>query len=471
MSAIEAIVFDLDGVLVETRHFHFQSLNKALDAIYPAGVLDYAEHLAKYDGRPTKVKLQLLSQEKGLPVELHSAIWLMKQEETQKLLDTALRVSPRLVSLCESLKHLGFRLFCASNSTAPTVTKALSQIGLLPFMERAYSTLDVRHPKPHPEMYLKVVMDGGLNPKNVLVCEDSAVGRRAALDSGCNLCPVESPEDLTLGLILKHVHYYRTLKQQLTSLPWISNPRMNVVIPMAGEGRRFQKAFPMIKPLIPVRGKLMIQIVVDNLNIAARHIFICQEQHIRDYRLDVWLPVLTQASKGQSCQIVTLPALTEGPACTVMAASGELNLDEPLLIANSDQFVEWDIHEFLYRAQAPDVDGAILTFPCEARDPKWSYARLSETTGFVSEVKEKVAISAEATVGIYFWRKTSDFIRYTQAMIDQNIRVNNEFYVCPVYNLAIEDGKKIMAVRCKRMWGLGTPSDVQHFVENYKGLV
>ena len=133
-------------------------------------------------------------------------------------------------------------------------------------------------------------------------------------------------------------------------------------------------------------------------------------------------------------------------------------------MANSDQIVEWESNEFLY-AMAGECDGGILTF--NATHPKWSFARLGED-GFVSEVAEKKPISDLATVGIYYWQQGSDYVRYAKQMIDKDIRTKGEFYVCPVYNEAIQDGKKIRTYKIDKMWGLGTPEDLKNYLEHNK---
>jgi dTDP-glucose pyrophosphorylase len=136
-----------------------------------------------------------------------------------------------------------------------------------------------------------------------------------------------------------------------------------------------------------------------------------------------------------------------------------------LIIANSDQFVEWNNEDFIYTSTASDLDGNILTF--KSTHPKWSYAKLDQL-GYVTEVAEKRPISDVATVGIYYWRRGSDYVKYAEQMIVKNIRVNNEFYVCPVFNEAIADGKRIRTFNIEKMWGLGTPEDLEHFLKNYE---
>ena len=139
--------------------------------------------------------------------------------------------------------------------------------------------------------------------------------------------------------------------------------------------------------------------------------------------------------------------------------------DSPLFFANSDQYVDWDSSEFMYKMQETKADGGIVTFT--SIHPKWSYAKVDDS-GLVTEVAEKNPISNNATVGYYFWKNGSDFVKYAENMIDKNKRVNNEFYVCPVFNEAIADGKKISSFDIEKMWGLGTPEDLNYFLENHK---
>lgn len=202
----------------------------------------------------------------------------------------------------------------------------------------------------------------------------------------------------------------------------------------------------------------MIQAVVDNLNIEAQHVFIVQKSHYEKYNLQ---QTLNQISPN--CEIVQVDGVTEGAACTTLLAKQYIDNDEPLVIANSDQYVEWDSNEFMYSMVADSVDGGILSF--KSTHPKWSYAKLGDD-GFVCEVAEKKPISDIATVGIYFWKKGSDYVKYAEDMIEKSIRVNNEFYVCPVFNQAIEDNKKVKIFNVEKMWGIGTPEDLQIFLKD-----
>ena len=123
--------------------------------------------------------------------------------------------------------------------------------------------------------------------------------------------------------------------------------------------------------------------------------------------------------------------------------------------------------QFVHKVNTTKCDGNILTF--RNTHPKYSYVKLNED-GNVTEVKEKQVISDIATVGIYYWAKGSDYVKYAEQMIAKNIRFNNEFYVAPVYNEAIQDGKKVTIFDVEN-WGIGTPEDLNYFLGNYKGSV
>ena len=165
------------------------------------------------------------------------------------------------------------------------------------------------------------------------------------------------------------------------------------------------------------------------------------------------------------CKIVPISGLTEGAACTTLLAKEFIDNDDHLIIANSDQYMEWNSNETMYAFGADAIDGGILTF--HSTHPKWSYAKLDEN-GFISEVAEKKVISEHATVGVYYWNKGSEYVKYAEQMIEKNVRVNNEFYVAPVYNEAIADGKKIKIKDIHKMWGIGTPEDLNYFLEHHK---
>lgn len=234
---------------------------------------------------------------------------------------------------------------------------------------------------------------------------------------------------------------------------------MNIVVPMAGAGSRFEKAgytFP--KPLIEVKGQPMIAKVVENLNLQGRYIFLVQKAHFEKYDLKNLLNLI-----APGCEIVQIEGLTEGAACTVLKAKDLIDNEQPLIISNSDQFIKWNSFETV--SSFNDADGGILTF--KSVHPKHSFAKV-DGDGYVTEVAEKNPISNDATVGIYHFKKGSDWVKYAEQMIDKNIRTNNEFYVCPVYNEAIKAGLKIKASLVDEMWGMGTPEELNNFLTHYK---
>jgi len=229
-----------------------------------------------------------------------------------------------------------------------------------------------------------------------------------------------------------------------------------ILIPMAGNGTRFSTAgYKLPKPLIDVDGKPMIERVVNCFNsIDADYIFIVQQNHIDNYDIDKRL----ESIKPNSTIVSTGAGVTEGAACTILLATKFINNDRPLIVVNSDNLVEWkvDLNEFT----ESNSDGLILTH--YATEPIWSFVKLDDS-GYVSEVAEKKPISSLATSGVYIWKQGKNFVKAANQMIDKNIRTNNEFYVAPVFNENILLGHKISTV-LTRMWGLGTPEELEKFL-------
>lgn len=159
------------------------------------------------------------------------------------------------------------------------------------------------------------------------------------------------------------------------------------------------------------------------------------------------------------CEIIAIDHITEGAACTVLLAEHLIDSEDALMIANSDQFVDIDINEYLQAINK--YDGLIMTMP--ANHPKWSYIKYDDQ-GLVTLVREKEVISDQATVGIYNYSHGKDYVTYAHQMIEKNIRVNGEFYVAPVYNEMIQSNMRITYFDIKdKMYGLGVPEDLEHF--------
>ena len=450
---VKLIIFDLDGVLVEAKNIHFDALNKALGKY----AISWNEHLSTYDGLKTYQKLDMLSKEKGLPADDHQSIWESKQKHTLQMLSN-LKPSNELQTLMSKLVNDSYQIAVASNSIRKTVLTVLSKLGIMEYMDLVVSNEDVENSKPHPEMYWKAISKMKRLPEETLIVEDSPYGLLAAARSKSYILRVKNPKEVTYNNINNKLKQIKMGNKQ--SIPAWRDETLNVLIPMAGAGSRFEAAgytFP--KPLIEVRKKPMIQVVVENLNIKANFIYVVQKSHREKYNLDALLSLITPG-----CKIVETEGMTEGAACTALLAKEHINWDAPLFFANSDQFVEWDSNEFMYKMNETNADGGIVTF--EATHPKWSFAKINKQ-GLVTEVAEKNPISNIATIGFYYWKHGSDFVKYAEQMINKNIRVNNEFYVCPVFNEAIEDGKAIRTFDVKEMWGLGTPEDLDYYLKNY----
>ncbi len=238
---------------------------------------------------------------------------------------------------------------------------------------------------------------------------------------------------------------------------------LNIVIPMAWAGSRFASAgytFP--KPLIEVKWKPMIQVIVENLKPKNRtdykFTFIVQKEHYSKYALSYLLSLI-----APGCNIVIIDTLTKWAACTVLLASEYIDNSDELLLANSDQFIDGWIEDYLNFSSDNNFDGTIMTF--KATHPKWSFAKLDENEN-VEEVAEKKPISDIATVWIYYFKQWNYFVEGAKDMIKKSISTNWEFYVCPVYNEMILKDKIIKVFDIKdRMHGIWTPEDLNRFLE------
>jgi dTDP-glucose pyrophosphorylase len=237
---------------------------------------------------------------------------------------------------------------------------------------------------------------------------------------------------------------------------------LNILIPMAGEGSRFAKAgYTNPKPLIQIKDKSMIQLVVENVkpDFEHRFIFICQRKHFEKYPIKKTLSNITE-----NPTFILLDEVTEGAACTALLAEHEINNSDSLMIVNSDQFVNKSMDDFYNKAET--VDGLIMTML--AGGNKWSYCELDEENKITS-VKEKVQVSDEATVGLYFYKKGSDFVAAAHEMIAQDDRTNNEFYIAPVYNYFINGNVKVEFINYGKygseIYSLGTPEDLEVFLK------
>ena len=434
-------VFDLDGVLVDSKQIHFDSLNLALKEIDEKYVISEEDHAQIFEGLSTIQKLKILSETRGLPEEDHEKIWGLKQKKSIQFFQD-LPEDDELIQIFKMIKSYGVYIAVASNCIRDTVETCLKSLGIYNEVNFYLGNQDVAYPKPSPEIYLRCMDELGSDKWSTVIFEDSLIGRTAALASGATLASIKSRSDLTPKLVLEYLNPKRK--------------KINVLIPMAGEGSRFAEAGHVIpKPLIEINGKSMINVVYDSIDLDAHYIFVAKSEHIEKFNL--------QKHISGFCKDFTIIAQDnklDGAALSALLAKDLIDNDSHLIIANSDQYVRWNSKKELDSWIQSGIDGCILTFV--SNENKWSYAEIKDY--FVKYVHEKIIVGQEATCGIYYWKSGSDFVKYAEAMIEKGIKTNNEFYVAPVYNQAIENGKIISYSRVKEMRGLGTPNDLEKYI-------
>lgn len=232
---------------------------------------------------------------------------------------------------------------------------------------------------------------------------------------------------------------------------------MNVVIPMAGAGRRFVEAgYDKPKPFIGVGGTPMIVRVMENIGYIGRYHLIHQEEHSK---------MLVEALSGRGFNYISIPisGITDGAARTVLKAREYIDNDNALLIANSDQLVAdpmW-LRSGLEYFKLHKAECGVFCFLSD--NPKWSYAKVEN--GRITEIAEKRVISQIATVGVYYFKRGHDFVRAAEAMIAKNIRTNGEFYVAPAINEIIKVGGVVVPYMINEMHGIGTPEDLEAYLD------
>lgn len=200
---VDAIIFDMDGVLIDAREWHYEALNRAL-GLFGFGISRY-EHLTAFDGLPTSKKLDLLSMERGLPRELHEFIAELKQTYTLETVHA--RCKPQFIHefALSRLKAAGYKLAVASNSIRETVQLMMMKANLDQYLELQLSNQDVSRPKPDPEIYLTAMARLAVEPSRCLVVEDNENGVRAAAACGAHVMVVRDPRETTLANILRTI--------------------------------------------------------------------------------------------------------------------------------------------------------------------------------------------------------------------------------------------------------------------------
>ncbi len=433
-------IFDLDGVICDLREVHFVALNGALvrNGFQP---ISREDHLTKFDGLPTKNKLEMLG---VFDKRDFDSIAKDKQDGTIELIRSLVEYDEGIVQLLETVSQRGYKLAVVSNAKRATVEECLLQLGC------RYSFDIIVTPdnpgidaKPSPEMHAFAIYQCWACPATTVIFEDSPHGLQAAHLSGAKVVQVSEP--LTKEFVLANLQE----KRDPYKYQW---PELNVLIPAAGDGRRFREAgYVYPKPFILVDGETMLETVHENLAVVSERINIIRNPYKDSSVLD----------NGSGCTIC-LEHKTEGTAQTCLTAKKFIDNNDPLLIANCDQILEWNHLAFYYFCQNTTLDGVVVVFDCPERDKKWSYCEVKD--GLVVRVAEKDPISDIANTGIFFWKHGSDFVKYAEQMIAKDIRTNGELYLAPVTNEAIADGKKIGVFKVDKFHSLGTPEDLEAYL-------
>jgi HAD superfamily hydrolase (TIGR01509 family) len=204
---VDAVIFDMDGVLIDARDWHYQALNEALS--YFGCEIEYQEHLSRFDGLPTARKLAILSETNRLPKHVHGIVESVKQERTLRI--AAERCYPQMQHLVAIgwIRNSGIKVGVATNSIRPTSTTMLTYAGIMPLVDCLVTNQDVSNAKPSPEIYLETCRRLGVSPANTLVFEDNENGLEAARLAGCRVVRVLDPQEVDLGRIQFEINRFR----------------------------------------------------------------------------------------------------------------------------------------------------------------------------------------------------------------------------------------------------------------------
>lgn len=452
---IRVIAFDLDGVLLDTKDVHLRMLNEALLENGVLFQLTELENKTILNEQPTMQKLIYLNS-RGLDPNLNDRIMLTKREKTLRWIAShAATTEPRLRNLFTSLRQQQIKIAIVTNASRQNVEMFLETTSLASFVDVIVTNSDVC-PKPAPDGYLKVSNDLNVDVREILVLEDSTPGLEAAGNAGCFRAFVTSSLELDVDYVNELLCDINAGVYSTTSF---IVPNMFIVVPMAGEGSRFKNdGWCVPKPFIEIDGKPMYATVLHNLGLQSKTILLTRTwDHIR---VNSIINKHTPTAK-----VVNVEKLTDGAASTVLLAKPLFNKRDSILVVNSDNIVKFDFVDMIQVCRSKDAAGAIVTFL--DNDPKWSFAKIN-ADGYVLEVAEKNQISNIATAGVYFWKYACDFVTDAESMIAKDIRVNNEFYLCPVYNQTISAGKRIITVQAKKFHSLGTPEDLANYFSGHE---
>lgn len=449
-SAIDAIVFDLDGTLVETRDLHKRALNAAILKVAGLSfVISDDEHAARFDGLSTAQKLRMLNIHKGLAPEMNKAIWDAKQLLTDELVRKEVRPDERIVTMFKTLRAMGFPIGVASNCIRSSVDLILKQIGLYDLVDMSLSNDDVEQAKPAPDLYLRAAKSFGTMPDRLLVIEDAPFGWQAALMAGAHLTRVSCPDDVTLEAVLGRVGELNAAK-----------PPITVIVPLAGEHTVVHTAQGGRQALHPctydVAGVAALQHALRSLA-SRRHprkiVFVVRGNELPD-------SLLLKCAEYGPCAVVRLDAPSRGAACSAIAAAAHIHPDAPMLIFDGCHVVEWGDNHDIDTLLEARTDAAITVV--HSTDSRWAYVDVDAEMN-VLQVQEKLPISRLACTGLYLWKTGASFLHDAQASVQKNARMQGRFYIAPVLNELLMRAGTVSTVEVRQMLSLRTPAEIREF--------
>jgi HAD superfamily hydrolase (TIGR01509 family) len=428
MHPIKAILFDLDGVLVNTTVLHYETFRDAVNEVLPSYTLTWRDNEVRFEGMSTNLKLKHLREEGVVNDEQSKLIFEKKQELIAKRIPFAIQPREALKLMLITLNNQGFRLFCCSNSVRKTLDEILTRLDIREFFEATYSNEDVQNPKPSPEIYQLAMRKSFLQKEWCLILEDSQVGRAAAYASGAYVLEVEDAGDVTYNLIRETLY---TIEKRGCVFPR--------TLPF---GRPFTLHCLLHLTRIPVDA---VPQVIESL--IASHI---QEEH---YRLRFHIVAGKQAVHTNHIDRLfwDVPGnvsytyhVPKGDGGDIAVLEKELETDEPMVFLETSPPLHWSPDSFYKCLLNASYDGCIIT--TFQPDP-YTFNQIStksDENGILIELQKKKWISPYASLDLYGWRKSRDFLRSAKKQ-DQRESLD----IVTLYNDAIKDGIHVRTLLSK----------------------
>jgi len=471
-----AIVFDLDGVLVESKELHYETLNDALETMAgPQYRISWGEHQCIYDGLSTRQKLALLQ----LTPAVAEAVFQRKQELTLERIRDQIKPNLAIKETLRRLKALAYPIAVASNCIRQSVHAFLTALDLWDVVDVVFSNEDVKQPKPHPDMYLKVAESFGIQPGQLLIVEDSTKGFEAAVRAGGQLFKVATPADVRL----------EPLQQRLSES---HEPELHIVIPLA---RPSPSCFWLDGPdqlpvevplqLMDMAGQILLQRMCDNIRPAGRRcrwIFLVRETQQVKYRLDSLLPRVTHYEPT-----VVIGVKTEqlGAMATVLLASEWIDNDTPLWIFDGGHVIQWTSNSLALWDLLQQHPAAVTIH--QDQDRRWSYVETApqrstvdlaapqRSTGesvLVTQIREKTPISCKACTGLYGWRHGRDFVKAAHFLRQRNVSYLGQFFISQTLQQCLEaPDYQVAALPVTKSWSLRSFTEIAEFRRSYIPIV